>query len=142
MEPATIIATATAAIKLLGPYFKEAASGAFKKAGEETGKSAISSAFAKAHNVYELVKSNFQHKPEASQALAKLEVAPEDKAAQNVIETQLKQVIEEDHGFGDQLAQLLKEVAATKADVSFVNNIQGEVQKLVQIGTVIGDVNL
>ena len=54
---------------------------------------------------------------------------------------QLDQAVRSDDEFGTKLTELLPEVAATKADVSFVNNIQGEVQKLVQINTVVGNVD-
>lgn len=142
MEPLAIVGISSAVVRLLAPFFKSGAEEVAKSAGGELGKSAVSAAFAKAKQVYELVKVKLSPHPQASEALVKLQSVPDDVATQNALESELKQSLEADHAFAEQLAQLLKEITATKAEVSFVNNIQGEVQKLVNIGTVVGNVSI
>jgi uncharacterized membrane protein YhiD involved in acid resistance len=137
MDPATITVIASAAVQFLVPYLQEAA----KTAASEIGKSSVDAAFAKAKQAYELIKGKLQRTPEGTKAIEAISQAPEDPAAQAALQTQVQESLTADDEFAKQLSDLLKQVAATKADVSFVNNIQGEVQKLVQIGTVMGDAN-
>lgn len=141
MDPATITVIASAAVRLLVPYLQEAATNFAQTAASEVGKSSVAVAFAKAKQAYELVKGKLQRTPGGMKAIEVVSQTPEDPAAQAALRTQVQESLAADDEFAKQLSDLLKQVAATKADVSFVNNIQGEVQKLVQIGTVIGDVN-
>jgi hypothetical protein len=137
MDTATITVVSSAAVQLLAPYLQEAA----KTVASEIGKSSIAVAFAKAKQAYELIKSKLQHTPGGMEAIEAVSQTPEDPVAQAALQTKVQEALTSDNVFAAQLSDLLKQVASTKADVSFVNNIQGEVQKLVEIGTVMGDVN-
>jgi hypothetical protein len=137
MDTATITIIASTALQFLVPYLQEAA----KTAASEIGKSSVAVAFVKAKQAYELIKGKLQRTPEGTKAIEAVSQTPEDPAAQAVLQTVLQESLARDEAFSKQLSDLLKQIALTNADVSFVNNIQGEVQNLVQIGTVIGDVN-
>lgn len=137
MDLSTITVIASATIQFLAPYLQETA----KTAASEVGKSSVTVALVKARQAYELLKGKLQRTPEGTKAIEAFSRAPEDPAAQAALRIQVQESLAVDDEFAQQLSDLLKQVAGTKADVSFVNNIQSEVQKLVQIGTVMGDVN-
>jgi hypothetical protein len=134
----TIAAASGAVMHFLAGYFKDVVGGSAKQIGGDTTKNAL----AKGQKLVDLLKAKLHGHSEASTALAKVEQNPNNAAVQLELKTQLAQVMQQDEAFTTQVTGLLKELAATRADVNFVNNIQGEVQKLVQIGTVVGDVNL
>jgi hypothetical protein len=137
MEPVTIVAITSAAVKLLSPYIQEATKGFAKKMGEETGLGAIS----KVSQLYEAIKGKFSGKPAAEEALSDLEKTPQDADAQATLRTQLKKVLEADEAFATELAQLLKGAEEAGANTVFNTNITGDVQKLTNIGTVHGNVS-
>ena len=144
MDPVLpVLATtlASAAVKLLVPYLKEGFVEMAKGVGSEAGKSAVSAAISKAHKVYELVRRKLDGREDGPQTIARLSSYPDDEDVQRTLRSEVEKAAMSDYAFATQLKELLEQVAETKADVSFVNNIQGEVTKLVQIGTVYGDVN-
>ena len=57
------------------------------------------------------------------------------------VRSDLERHLASDESFAQDMAARLQQVSQTEADVAFVNNIQGDVEKLVQIETVHGDVN-
>jgi len=65
---------------------------------------------------------------------------PGDPDTQGALRNQLKKALEGDEEFAAQLASLLRDADEAGAGALFNTNIAGDVQKLVQIGVVQGDV--
>jgi hypothetical protein len=142
MDPISVGLVASAAVRVLGPYLgdlaKKAADGIVDKAAD----SATSGAFKAATSLLDLVRKKFRGKGEAEKSLDALAAAPEDPAAQAAVEQTLKHELEHDAEFTAALSRQLTQVADTKADVAFVNNIQGDVGKIAQFhGPIYGDVS-
>lgn len=140
---ATAIATlASAAVSLLAPYVKQAGERLAKKVGEEIGKGAEEVAWDKAKKLYESVKAKFSTKFSATEALDDLARSPDDGDVKASVRIQLKKIMSVDEDFSKELANILKEAASAGADNVFHTNIYGDVQKLVQMGNVYGDVTI
>jgi hypothetical protein len=131
---------ASTAVKVLGPYLGELAGKASDALLGKVAEDAASSAFKAAGRLLGLVKEKFRGKDEAEKSLEVLASAPGDPAAQAAVEKNLKTELERDPDFASALAGHLTQIANTHADVAFVNNIQGDVEKIAQFGTVHGDV--
>jgi hypothetical protein len=138
METVVIATIAAATVKLLSPFFE-----AFvKNAGSETGKAAAGGAMSKTSEIYSAIKAKFFGKPAAEEALADLMKHPGDPDNQGALRNQLKKVLESDENFSRDLAKLLKNADDAGASALFNTNIAGDVQKLVQIGVIHGDVEI
>lgn len=142
MDATTIAMLASAAVSLLAPYLKQVGEGLAKQVGEEIGKGAGGVAWNRAKNLYETVRAKFSTKPSAAEALDDLAKSPDDEDVQASVRTQLKKIMSADEAFSKELANILKAAADAGADTVFHTNIYGDVQKLVQMGTVYGDVNI
>jgi hypothetical protein len=138
MDPATIGILAAAAVKVVSGFFASAAS----KAGEQASDAAATGAVEGAKRLVKRIRDKFRSDPTATRQLQDLETEPADSKAAQDVEHQLVRLLQADEAFAETLASDLKLIAATNADVAFVNNIQGDVGKLVQIDTVHGDVHL
>jgi len=138
MEPAAIAALAGGAVKILSPYLSELASGALDKAKDVAGSEAV----AHAKDIFEAIRSKFSGTPAAEEALEDLKKAPEDDDSQATVRVQLKKQLESDETFAASLAELLKRADSAGAGAVFNTNISGDVEKLLQIGIVHGNVSL
>jgi hypothetical protein len=138
MDPATIAALAGGAVKILSPYLSELAKGALDKAKDVAGSEAV----AHAREVFEAVRSQFTGNAAAEEAITDLQKAPEDEDSQAAVRVQVKKQLESDEAFAGKLAGLLKKADSAGAGAVFNTNISGDVEKLVQIGTVQGNVSL
>jgi hypothetical protein len=140
MDPVSIGLLASAAIKVLGPYLDEVAGKASDAFLSKASEGVAGSAYKAAGKLFELVKKKFSGNGEAEKSLELLVAAPSDPAAQTALENSLKTELERDPKFASALSDHLTQIANTDADVAFVNNIQGDVGKIAQFGTVYGDV--
>jgi hypothetical protein len=140
MDPVMVGVLASAAVKVLGPYLGRLADQAGNALIGKASEGAAAGAFTAAGKLLELVKRKFRGKAEAEMSLEALAAAPEDPAAQTAVEKSLTTEIEQDPQFASTLSGQLTQIANTKADVAFVNNIQGDVGKIASFGTVHGDV--
>lgn len=140
---ATAIATiASATVSLLVPYLKSLGDELAKKAVGEIGSKAGGNAWNKAARLYTNVKTKFLAKPETAKVLNAFQKTPDDKDMQVVIGFHLKDVMETDDIFAHELAETLKQASDADVDSIFNTTIYGDVQKLVQIGTVYGNVKI
>jgi hypothetical protein len=137
MDPVSTTLLASAAVKFLVPYLNDAAEGFAK----EVGKSGVSAALARAKELYGLITNKFRESPAGPKIVEELANSPDDANAQSKLRAKLDQEFQLDEKFATQVKEMLKQVAATRADVSFVNNIMGDVGKVVQIDSVIGNVS-
>lgn len=96
----------------------------------------------KAKQVYDKLREAISPGGQADNALQNLIRSPENDQCQAQMTEVLIAMLDENTSLANTLATLLKEAAVAGADAEFHTNIQGEVQKLVQIGVVHGDVNL
>jgi hypothetical protein len=142
MDANSIAFLASSAVHVLAPYLRDAGHEALKSAAGEAGKKAFASAVAEAKTLYEVVARKLGGGGAPGEALAHLEAAPNDTSTQRGLENELTSAMNGDATFAHTLAEQLVRIANSNADASFVNNISGDVGKLVQIGTVIGNVNL
>lgn len=142
MDASTITTLASAAVSLLAPYLKSMGEALAKKAGEEIGKEAGSTAWDKAKDLYEAIRAKFSAQPSAVEALDNLAVSPGDVDRQAAVRNQLKKIMTSDEHFAKELANILKEAADAGADTVFHTTIYGDIQKLVQMGNVYGDVTI
>lgn len=138
---ATAIATiARATVSLLVPYLKSLGEELAKKTGEEIGEKAGETAWDKARQLYETVKAKFSSKPSSANVIKALEESPDDEETQAAVRFQLKEEMASDERFAKELANILKEASEAGADTIFQTTIMGNVQRLVQMGNVYGDV--
>lgn len=138
MDHAALVVASTAVVHFLAAYGKDVVGGSAK----EIGAGATKNALAKGKKTYDLIKAKLHGKPEAVAALVKVEERRDDTTAQTELQKQVMQVMQEEEGFAEQVMALLKEVVATNDNVKFVTTIIGDVEKYVQIETVIGNVIL
>ena len=88
------------------------------------------------------VKSRFGSNESSRRSLVALMDEPDNADAVERVRQSLQQVMASDQPFAAEMVSLLQQISGTGADLNFVNNIRGDVAKLVQIGEVHGDVNL
>lgn len=138
MDPAIATSIATATVSVLVPYLKKAS----EKASEKAGEFVASHAWQKAKQIYDKLRGAIAPGDPAATALQDLVKSPESDQYQTRMTESLNAILRTDTSLAHTIASLLKEAAAAGADAEFHTNIQGEVQKLVQIGVVHGDVNL
>ena len=142
MDANTIATIAGAAVSLLIPYLKSFGEGLAKKAGEEIGSKSGETAWGKTKRLYETVKAKLSTKPDTAKAINALEKSPDDGDTQAAVRFQLKDIMATDESFAHELASILKEASEAGADTVFHTTILGDVQKLVQMGNVFGDVKI
>ena len=142
MDANTIGTIASATVSLLTPYLKSFGEGLAKKAGEEIGSKSTETALSKAKHLYEIVKAKFSAKPDTAKVINALEKSPDDGDTQAAARFQLKDTMTTDEGFAHELANILKEASEAGVDTVFHTTILGDVENLIQIGNVYGDVNI
>ncbi len=142
MDAYAIATIASTTVSLLAPYLKSLAEELAKKAGEEIGGKAGETAWNKAKQLYETVKAKFFSKPESSKVITALEKAPDDEDTRATVRFHLKDMMASDESFAKELALILREASEAGADTVFQTTIYGNVQKLVQMGNVYGDVKI
>jgi hypothetical protein len=138
MDTTAVTSIATATVSLLSPYLRKAA----EKAGEKLVSFAANHAWQKAKEIYESLRGALASNDPAAASLQRLVESPDNPQCQAEMTDSLAVVLRADPTLAQNLASLLKEAAAAGADAEFHTNIQGDVQKFVQIGTVKGDVNV
>jgi hypothetical protein len=136
LDPITIGLLASTAVRALSGFFEDTAS----KTSDELSTAAASGAVAAVRRLAGRVKAKFVSDADAS-TFERFAGNPTDPETSDIIQRKLKEHLLADEAFASEVHSDLKQVAETNADVAFVNNIQGDVQKLVQIRTVHGDVN-
>ena len=138
MDPAVITSIATATVSLLVPYLKKAA----EKASEEIGSQVANQAWRKSKELYEKLRVSLSSHKTATASLQNIIASPDNPQSQTKLIDTLIVVLKGNPTFALELKSLLIEAADAGVDTEFHTNIKGEVQKLVQIGTVHGNVNL
>ena len=142
MDATTIATIASAAVSLLASYLKNLGTEFAKKSGEEIGTKAREAAWNKAKKLHNTIKARFSPKPETAKVIGAFEKSPDDKDTQAVVRFHLKEIMASDESFTRELADILKEASDAGADTVFQTTILGDVQKLVQMGNVYGDVKI
>jgi hypothetical protein len=133
MDPA-ITTLAASVVSLLAPYLKKAAEGAAQSAG--------SAALAAARRIYELIRSRIAASTANDGSLHALQETPDDPNAQAALRTQIETLASSDDTLRRELIRLLHDARDSGVDPVFNTNITGDVQKLVQIGVVHGNVTI
>ena len=141
VDPSAITAISSAVLRVLVPYFKDAASGSAGELGKEAASSAAGTAASLARRLVNAVKSRFGSDADSSRSLAALIDDPDSADASEQVRPDLEHVLASDQPFAAELVSLLRQISGTGADLAFVNNIGGDVAKLVQIGEVHGDLH-
>ena len=127
MDPVTIGALAASIVGVLAPYLA--------KAGEEFAKEAGKTTAGKISGLYQAIKTRFQGRPAAAEALSDIEAAPNDQDVQAALRQQLKKQMVGDPAFADTLRQLLNQISQDAPAVSFLTQVYGgEVGKIFNIG--------
>jgi hypothetical protein len=142
MDATTIATIASAAVSLLAPYLQSVGEEVAKKAGAEIGKAAGKTVWEKAKQLFIAVRAKLSAKPSAAEALDALVKSPNDPDTQAAVLVQLKEAMASDQDFARKLTDILKDAAEAGADTVFSTTVFGEVQKLVQMGNVYGDVKI
>jgi len=142
MEPLSIGLLAGTVVKIVGPYLSAALGKTADSLVDDAASSASKSAMKGADRLLNLVRSKFSGKPAAESALKRLAADEHDPDAANDVRRYLADEIRGDTKFASELSTEIRLIAETNADLAFVNNIHGDVAKLVQIGTVHGDVHI
>jgi len=142
MDTIAIATIASATVSLLVPYLKSLGEELTKKAGGEIGAKVGEAAWIKAKQLYGTVKAKFASNPNTAKVISALEKSPDDEDTQAAVRFHLEAMMASDEGFAKELANLLKEASEAGADTIFQTTIMGNVQKLVQMGNVYGDVKI
>jgi len=142
MDPVIAASIASGAVSILVPFLKSLGEEFAKSIAQELGSKAGETAWKRAKKLYEFIKSKVTSKPEFEKVITSLEESPDDADTQAMVRYHLKELMTVDESFARELSELVKQVTEGKSDVVFTTTILGNVQKLVQIGTVIGDVNI
>jgi len=135
---------AAGAVALIVRFLPMAAEGLAKKSGEEVGKSAVSGALSGSKKIYEILKSKFLEKNISIEPLESITKTPNDHNKKEVLQSHLEALMKDDHEFCEQIYRIIQnsDQVTFKGSTNFVNNIQGsQVEKIVQITNVTGDVN-
>ena len=131
LDPSTLLVGTTAASLVAG---------FFAKSAEETGKNATDAAWQRASEVVHFVKERLgSHQENKIEAVEK---SPADEVAQNQLASAISNLAASDAQFRAGLSQKLVLAANSGVDSIFKTNIQGKVEKLVQIQNVYGNVSL
>jgi hypothetical protein len=134
MDSPAIGALAASAVSILAPYLA--------KAGEEFATEAGKATAGKISGLYQAIKTRFQGRPAAAEALADIEAAPNDLDAQAALRQQLKKQLADDPAFAGRLRQLLDQIGQDAPAVSFLTQVYGgEVGKIFNIGQA-GDLHI
>lgn len=142
MDAITISTIASTAVSLLVPFLKSVIEGISKKAGEEIGSKTGNLAWEKAKQLHETIMTKSSSTPEVTKIVNALEKNPDDSDTQAALRFQIKDMLAKDEHFAKELALILKEASEAGADTVFQTTIMGNVQKLVQMGNVYGDVKI
>jgi len=121
MEPVTTLATSVVAA--LAPYLM--------KAGEEFAKEAGKAAVNKIGTLYQFLNKRFKNHPSAKEALDDLKAKPDDEDAQAALRVQIKKQLKADPGLAKTIKKLLGEIKQDKASISFVTNVNGNVDQII-----------
>jgi hypothetical protein len=138
MDPTTISVLAGTATSFLVSYLTKLTEGI----ATETGKKAGGLAWDKAREFYLVLKERFTSEPAASKIFQAIERSPHDSDTQAALRFQLKDMMSIDETVARKLASLLKEADDAGADTVFQTTIHGNIEKLIQIGVVHGNVNV
>ena len=126
MDPTSLAATAVAA---LAPYLAKAA----EKFAEETGKAAAD----KIGALYQALKTRFENKPAAQEALTDLEANPNNEDAKAALRRQLTKQMDTDPSLKDTLQELLNDIDKDEKSMSFLIKVYGgKIKNIAQIGRV------
>ena len=142
MNASVITTIANAVVSLLVLYFKKLGEGIVQKGGEEIGEHAAKAMWNRAIQVCKEVKGKFALNREMSEAFNTLKRTPEDTDAQERVQRYLKEVMTNDEGFAVRLSALLSEESKDGINSVFQTIVSGDVQKIVQINEVQGDVHV
>jgi hypothetical protein len=124
MDP--ISSLAATAVAALAPYLAKAA----EKFAEETGKAAAD----KIGVLYQALKTRFENKPAAGEALADLEANPNDDDSKAALRRQLTKQMEADPAFKDTVQKLLDDIDKDEKSMSFLVQVYGgHVKNITQI---------
>jgi hypothetical protein len=122
------IPLAASAVAVLAPYLA--------KAGDEFGKETGKAIASKIGALYQALKTRFENKPTAREALADLEANPGNEDAKAALRLQLRKQMNADPTLVDTLRQLLGEIDQDQGSISFLTQVYGgQVTSIGQIGT-------
>ncbi len=113
--------TATVAVSLVSPFLVKAGEKFAEKVGEKLAD--------KTGQIYNLLKESFASDEYAGLTLLRLEQAPENEGRKTALETLIKEKMEEDNEFAEQLGKFINE--AKEADT---NNVIASGARSVAIG--------
>jgi hypothetical protein len=117
-----ITTLATSVVATLTPYLV--------KAGEEFAKEAGKAAVNKIGTLYQFLSKRFKNHPSAKEALNDLKAKPDDKDAQAALRIQIKKVLKAEPDMVMTIQQLLVDVKQDRASVSFVTQVNGNVDQI------------
>jgi hypothetical protein len=137
-----ISAIATSAVTVLAPYLNSLRSSVADKVTDATASKFVQSAHAYGKRLYDLVSRALGDDPEQARSLKQFEANPEDVESQTHLHTHLTRLLGQNETLAQELLSVLANVVASNGDVVFKTNISGNIAKLVQIGTVHGNVRL
>jgi hypothetical protein len=138
MDEHAITIIADTAISLLVTYLKQI--------GEHFVKQGIQgvseAAWDQAKQLYEAIKNKLSSQPESGKAITTLEQAPDDEKIKDAVRLYLKEIMASDENFAKEIALILREASKVSKDTIFQTKITGNVEKLVQMGNVYGNVEI
>lgn len=118
MDQATMNTIASGVVAALAPYLARLAQTAAKDIAELAGN--------KLAELYDLIKTRFQDRPAANEALSDLQQAPDDEDRQAALRVQITKLMQEDTAFADTLGRRFDSVKEDKQAANFLTQIYGK----------------
>jgi hypothetical protein len=122
-----IIVIGTTIVSILVSFFKDALS--------ETAKSS-------AKELFNFIKGKTSGSDTEKEKTQKLEKFPDDKSTQIEFQKMLEARMKADNDFAQELLKRLEVLAQNEKEATFKNVITGNVEKIVQINNLFGDIEL
>ncbi len=123
MDPTSLAATVVA---VLAPHLAKAG----EKLAEETGKAVAE----KIGSLYQALKTRFENKPAAQEALTDLEANPKNEDAKGALRRQLEKQMVTDRSLKETLEKLLGDIDKDEKSMSFLIQVYGgEIKNISQI---------
>lgn len=114
----------------------------FSKSVAELGKKTVDSGFEYLFTLVRTIRKRFHNDQGALNALASLEQKPEDVEASRIVAEKVTLLADRDPGFKDEFLVLTRSIAQTADRAQFRNDVWGNIEKLIQIGTNYGSINM
>lgn len=142
MDASIIPTVASTIVTLLVSYLKNFGENMVKKAGEDLSNKAGELAQVKVKQIYKKIKRKFSSEPIENGVVESLEKSPDSAEIQAKFREHLEAKMASDSVFAMDLIKLLVEADKTGVDSVFSTTVHGNVEKIIQMNDIHGNVSI